>query len=186
MKLIRRTLVLLVLMFLVAIAGAWWLLRGSLAKLDGEQPLPGLSDAVTVTRDALGTVRIDALSANDMARALGFVHAQERYFQMDLLRRSAAGELWLVAQHFLSIERIGRIAFAFAPSEQSKPLIPTNAHALKPIAMASTPAWPHCMHAPGNTSRCASNLALGAAKTACWSYTRCSSISIATVPICAS
>jgi penicillin G amidase len=109
MKLIRRTLVLLILLFLVAIASAWWLLCGSLAKLDGEQSVPGLSGAVTVTRDALGTVRIDALNADDMARALGFVHAQERFFQMDLLRRSAAGELSeLVGSAALTIDRSHR------------------------------------------------------------------------------
>src|SRR5690606_2180138 len=44
-------------------------------------------------RDALGIVTIDAASAGDAARALGYVHAQERFFEMDLLRRAAAGEL---------------------------------------------------------------------------------------------
>ena len=44
-------------------------------------------------RDALGVVTIDAGSEADAMRALGYVHAQERYFEMDLMRRSAAGEL---------------------------------------------------------------------------------------------
>ena len=38
-------------------------------------------------------VTIDAANETDMARALGYVHAQERYFEMDLMRRSSAGEL---------------------------------------------------------------------------------------------
>ena len=80
-------------LLLIAALIALWLLRGSLARLDGEQPLPGLSAEVAVARDALGVATIDAGNETDAARALGFVHAQERYFEMDLLRRSAAGEL---------------------------------------------------------------------------------------------
>ncbi|TWG86919.1 penicillin amidase [Luteimonas sp. J16] len=72
---------------------AWWLLRASLPALDGEVALPGLSAPVQVQRDALGVVTIEAGDETDAMRALGFVHAQERYFEMDLLRRTAAGEL---------------------------------------------------------------------------------------------
>lgn len=93
MKWMRRGLWFISLTLLLLLFTAWWLLRGSLAQLDGEQSLPGLQAPVTLSRDALGTVTIDASSADDMARALGFVHAQERFFQMDLLRRAAAGEL---------------------------------------------------------------------------------------------
>jgi penicillin amidase len=93
LRLILRVLVVvLVLAVIVALAGLWWM-RGSLATLDGQQPLPGLSAAATVERDALGVATITAANEADAARALGYVHAQERYFEMDLLRRSAAGEL---------------------------------------------------------------------------------------------
>ncbi len=68
-------------------------LRGSLAQLDGTIPLEGLLDEVTVTRDALGVPDIQAGSRQDAARALGYLHGQDRFFQMDLQRRSAAGEL---------------------------------------------------------------------------------------------
>jgi penicillin amidase len=88
----RLGLLLLAALLLLVLAG-WWLLRGSLPALDGELALPCLSAPVTVSRDALGVVTIDAANAVDAARALGYVHAQERYFEMDLMRRSAAGEL---------------------------------------------------------------------------------------------
>ena len=88
----RLILALLLLALLAAIA-AWWLARGSLATLEGELALEGLSAPATVTRDALGLATIEAANEADAARALGFLHAQERYFEMDLLRRSAAGEL---------------------------------------------------------------------------------------------
>ncbi len=69
------------------------LLRGSLPRLDGERELTGLTAAVTVTRDTLGVPDIRAASREDAARALGYLHGQDRFFQMDLQRRRAAGEL---------------------------------------------------------------------------------------------
>lgn len=76
-------------------AGAWLYsqLYGSLAQLDGTATLPGLNDPVSVERDRLGIPTIRGSDRLDVARATGFVHAQERFFQMDLLRRTAAGEL---------------------------------------------------------------------------------------------
>ncbi len=62
-------------------------------RLDGERKLAGLSAAVTVTRDSLGVPDIQAANRADAARALGYLHGQERFFQMDLQRRGAAGEL---------------------------------------------------------------------------------------------
>jgi len=83
----------LMVLALAAALVALWMARGSLAQLDGQAALPGLSAPVDVQRDALGTATVDAANEADAARALGFLHAQERYFEMDLLRRSAAGEL---------------------------------------------------------------------------------------------
>lgn len=90
--LLRLTGVLVVLLALSTLV-ALWIARGSLARLDGELALPGLSAPVSIERDALGIATIDAANEADAARALGFVHAQERFFEMDLLRRSSAGEL---------------------------------------------------------------------------------------------
>lgn len=69
------------------------MLRRSLPAEDGALMLAGLAAPVTVTRDALGIPTITAGSRLDLARAAGFVHAQERFFQMDLQRRQPAGEL---------------------------------------------------------------------------------------------
>ena len=90
LKLLALVVVVLV---LVGAAGLWGTLRASLPDLDGERPLAGLAAPVEVARDAAGVVTITAASRADVARALGYVHAQERWFQMDLLRRAAAGEL---------------------------------------------------------------------------------------------
>jgi penicillin amidase len=90
---ILRVLLVCFLLLVLAVAAAWLLLRGSLATLDGELALPGLAAPALLARDAQGSVLIDAASPGDAQRVLGFVHAQERYFEMDLLRRTAAGEL---------------------------------------------------------------------------------------------
>ena len=79
----------------VTVAGLWlWSqLRASLPILDGVREVAGLQAPVTVQRDALGVPTITASTRLDVARATGFIHAQERFFQMDLMRRSSAGEL---------------------------------------------------------------------------------------------
>jgi len=76
----------------LALAGLL-VLRASLPQLDGRQPVTGLGAPVTIERDARGTPTIRARSREDLAFATGFLHAEDRFFQMDLARRLAAGEL---------------------------------------------------------------------------------------------
>ena len=77
---------------LLVLVGLWEVSR-SVPALDGQARVPGLQAAVTVSRDAIGTAVVKGANRLDVARGLGFVHAQERFFEMDLTRRSAAGEL---------------------------------------------------------------------------------------------
>jgi penicillin amidase len=70
-----------------------WVLTTSRPALTGTRPVAGLTGAVTIDRDAQGVPTILAGSREDLARALGFLHGQERFFEMDLLRRAGAGEL---------------------------------------------------------------------------------------------
>ncbi len=62
-------------------------------QISGAATLPGLSAPVAVQRDAIGHTTVDASSRLDIARATGFIHAQERFLSMDFRRRLAAGEL---------------------------------------------------------------------------------------------
>ncbi|HXD38040.1 MAG TPA: penicillin acylase family protein, partial [Rhodanobacter sp.] len=80
-------------LLLIAGIALWWLLAGSRARLDGSLHLGGLQAAVSVQRDALGTVTLSGKSRADLSYALGYVHAQERFFELDLMRRMPAGEL---------------------------------------------------------------------------------------------
>ena len=94
--------------------GVWFhtQLKRSLPLLDGDIALTasGLTASVTIERDALGVPTIRAASRADAARALGFLHAQERFFQMDLARRRAAGELAeLVGPDALPRDKAARI-----------------------------------------------------------------------------
>jgi len=87
------------LLLLIAIAAAgfvFWLRSVTLAalpQLDGDVRLAGLSAPVMIRRDAHGVPHIDAATQDDMIAAQGYVTAQDRLWQMDLLRRSANGEL---------------------------------------------------------------------------------------------
>ncbi len=91
----------------------WSALRASLPRLDGTVSQSGATagaGVVTLERDALGVVTITAANVDDAARALGFAHAQDRYFQMDLSRRLAAGELAeLFGERALEQDRKARI-----------------------------------------------------------------------------
>ena len=77
---------------LVLVVG-WLILRASLPELDGTIAAPGLGDTATIARDSSGIPVIAARRRADLAFATGFAHGQDRFFQMDLIRRQAAGEL---------------------------------------------------------------------------------------------
>jgi penicillin amidase len=84
-----------ILTVLIAVAGgvAWWLFVRPLPQVDGTASLPGLQHEVTVDRDTWGIPHVRAGSLADMAEAQGYVMAQDRLWQMDLLRRVARGQL---------------------------------------------------------------------------------------------
>lgn len=73
-------------------AGAWKV-RSSLPSLSGLHSTSHVQQSVKIDRDSLGIPTIEAASRTDAAYALGFAHAQDRFFQMDLLRRVPAGRL---------------------------------------------------------------------------------------------
>ncbi|WP_428613104.1 penicillin acylase family protein [Shewanella sp.] len=92
-KIIKPLLVtFLFLLFLLAIS-VYVALHLSLPKLSGEVSSSKIAAKVIIDRDRLGTAVIHGENRQDVAFALGFAHGQDRFFQMDLLRRNSAGEL---------------------------------------------------------------------------------------------
>ena len=86
-------LALLAVLSAVALASAYVYLRHSLPKVEGEVPAPALKAAVEVLRDAYGIPHIFASTEADAAYALGYVHAQDRLWQMEMNRRIGSGRL---------------------------------------------------------------------------------------------
>ena len=80
-------------LLVLAVLAVYLTLRASLPQLDGEIAAPELKGAATIARDDLGTPTIRAAARRDVAFATGYAHGQDRFFQMDLMRRVAAGEL---------------------------------------------------------------------------------------------
>jgi penicillin amidase len=101
-----------VLLLLTSVTAGWgWVQLGrSLPQLEGTRVLSGLSAPVTVDRDSLGVPTVTGTSRVDVSRGLGFLHAQDRFFQMDLSRRRAAGELSeLFGQAALATDKSARL-----------------------------------------------------------------------------
>ena len=83
----------LLLLLAMAALAAWLYMRASMPLLEGRVRSTTLDSTVTLERDAQGVALVKGADRHDIAYATGFVHAQDRFFQMDLLRRVGAGEL---------------------------------------------------------------------------------------------
>src|SRR6266567_1555486 len=80
----------------ILLAGIAWFLtvaRSALPQMDGPLPVAGISAPVSIIRDGHGIPTIEAATLDDLFFAQGYVAAQDRLFQMDLMRRAAVGEL---------------------------------------------------------------------------------------------
>ncbi|HET9804861.1 MAG TPA: penicillin acylase family protein, partial [Candidatus Acidoferrum sp.] len=93
LKALRIVAWLLTIVLLIAGFAAWWFVYRPLPQVDGALALPGLKSEVIVERDIWGVPHIRAGSLNDLVEAQGYVMAQDRLWQMDLLRRVGRGQL---------------------------------------------------------------------------------------------
>ncbi|MEW6701109.1 MAG: penicillin acylase family protein [Bacteroidota bacterium] len=84
---------LLLVIILVLSALSYFMLKKSLPQYDGEKKVNGLNSKVEIYRDEFAVPMIKAENDEDAAFALGYVHAQERLFQMDVARRAGEGRL---------------------------------------------------------------------------------------------
>lgn len=109
---------------ILAIAGvaayAYFVARSALPTLDGSLIVRGLSAPVKVTRDRHGVPAIEAATLEDLFFAQGFVTAQDRLWQMDIMRRYGAGELSeILGEETVKIDREQRILGLRAAAKKS-------------------------------------------------------------------
>jgi len=92
-----KLLLLAVLLVMVVAGGVggfvFYQLRGSLPQVEGTSKLQGLTTEVEVLRDGNGVPHLFGADIRDLARAMGYTHAQDRFFQMELSRRLGSGRL---------------------------------------------------------------------------------------------
>jgi len=99
----------LALLVAVSAAGVMWYLYPKQVKRSGTQTLTGLTDRVSVGYDERGVPHIKAEGEIDLYRALGYVHAQDRLFQMEMVRRLAQGELAeILGPKLVEVDRLFR------------------------------------------------------------------------------
>ncbi|WDY58263.1 penicillin acylase family protein [Pseudomonas sp. PSKL.D1] len=89
----KRSLTLLAIVVAAAAGAGYWYVHGKLPQREGEVTIAGLQAPVSVRYDARGVPHLQAQNEQDLYRALGYVHAQDRLFQMEIMRRLARGEL---------------------------------------------------------------------------------------------
>ncbi|WP_255489964.1 penicillin acylase family protein [Bdellovibrio sp. KM01] len=93
MRKLKISLLILAVMVVVAGVGTYTFMRRSLAPLDGEISLTNMQSPVKIQRDSFGIPHIFAQNKTDAFRALGYVMASERLFQMEMARRQTQGLL---------------------------------------------------------------------------------------------
>src|SRR4051812_48683735 len=136
------TLALIILLPVIAIGGGWLWLRSGLPQLDGTVTLPGLTAPVEIATDRHAVPHIFAQTQQDAYFALGYVHARDRMWQMDMNRRIGAGRLSeLVGSAGLRFDRLMRVLGFQASAEASiQALAPEVRQALDSYA-AGVNAW---------------------------------------------
>jgi penicillin amidase len=114
-------LILAVLALLAGMLGyGYYLAHAALPQLDGQTQVSGLSAAVKVTRDGHGVPTIEAGTLDDLFFAQGYVTAQDRLWQMDVMRRYASGELSeILGQQTVKVDREQRILGLKAAAQKS-------------------------------------------------------------------
>jgi len=106
MNFIKKTLIFLAVLILF-IASAGWLYSKTLHPVyNGEIKIKNTTEDVTVYFDEIGVPHINAQNQKDAYLALGYVHAQDRLWQMELVRRIAAGRLSeILGKELLSVDQ---------------------------------------------------------------------------------
>jgi penicillin G amidase len=114
----------LLIVVLAALGCGYFIVHSALPQLDGKIAVKGISGAVKVTRDQHGVPTIEAASMEDLFFAQGYVTAQDRLWQMDIMRRFASGELSeILGADTVKVDREQRILGLRAAAKKSIALL---------------------------------------------------------------
>lgn len=109
MKIIKRILIYIAALLLLVIIGVYVFLLTTKPTYSGELKLDGLKEEVEVLYDDYGVPHIYAQNEEDAYFALGYVHAQDRLFQMEMLKRAASGRLSeILGSDLLKVDKLFR------------------------------------------------------------------------------
>ena len=142
-RLIKGALKLIVALVVLAVVAAGYLFYRAMPTYSGRQALAGLSAEVHVWRDDYGIPHIFANDMNDATRALGYLHASERLYQMQMSRWVGQGRIAeIVGPDMLGVDKFLRtLGFYRLPSRASRRCRPTPRRGFRPTRTASTPTW---------------------------------------------
>ena len=139
---LRPLLAALVLFLAAAVALGAAVLGATLPKTAGEFTLPGLERPIVVARDRHGVPAIRGETADDAAFGLGLAHAQDRFFQMELMRRAGAGRLSeMLGVATLSTDRFMRRLGLYRLAEAEAETAPPELTARLAAYAAGVNAW---------------------------------------------
>ncbi|HVO13806.1 MAG TPA: penicillin acylase family protein [Alphaproteobacteria bacterium] len=137
----RLVAVLVLLLILVGVAGYFWL-RTSLPQTNGMIVVNGVDRPVEIIRDANAVPHIFAESDRDAYYALGFVHAQDRFWQMELQRRIGAGRLAeIVGRSALRIDKFARTLGYYRRARAALPNLSPEVRAALEAYSAGVNSW---------------------------------------------
>jgi len=109
MKILKRILIVLVAIVLLVVVSGYFYLKSTAPDYSGQLSLPGLKAEVEVLYDDYGVPHIYAQNEEDAYYALGYVHAQDRLFQMEMLRRAAGGRLSeILGEDLIKVDKMFR------------------------------------------------------------------------------
>ena len=132
------------LILILAIAGVvmfFWF-RTSLPRLDGSVTVAGLEQPVSIVRDTRGIPHIYSKTENDAWFALGYVHAQDRLFQMEMQRRVVQGRLSeIIGVSGLLSDRMFRSLGLYRRAQESLKHLPAEPLAMLEAYTAGVNQW---------------------------------------------
>ncbi len=133
--------VLLLLLIIVPLAGYGWL-RTSLPASVGQARISGLDGAVEIVRDDAGVPHIFAANDHDAFVALGYVHAQDRLWQMEMNRRIGAGRLSeVLGEATLDIDKFQRTLGYYRAAQSDYAVLSERSRMALDAYAAGVNAW---------------------------------------------